>query len=401
MSNSNTNSNNNGKNKGPAAAGSGAGTQKKKQRSAAAKARRSAKWSTQKAEKKTEALEKQQEKKEEEERKTKSVLEMFPDIMGIVGSRGFMPNIKRSTLLSKNLSASLKKVPLFQNADRSTIYPNGMTMLNKYLEEGNWAEANRILDEGVSKKVLDHPSPVSGISPLVYVYEHDQYNLFKKLLEKGCNPDILLMRTAKHRIPFLHYVATTYGTEEERIPYIKALLAKKVDINQLDSLGYSVLEAVIARNYPDIAKVLIDSGADLQKPNKKGFTAVLTAITNSRIEIFKYMMENEEIDINKETGADQLSPLKIAVISGNKAMLEEVLQCKPNLDQKDAEGNTPLHYAVLTKNYDKIIMLKQAGASARISNKQGVTALELAKAAFGKNNEPNPKAREAYTLLKE
>jgi ankyrin repeat protein len=398
MSNSNNNSsNNNAKNKGPAAAGAGTGTKKKKQRSAAAKARRSAKWATQKAE----TAEKQQAKKAEEERKTKSVLEMFPDIMGIIGSRGFMPNIKRSTLLSKNLSASLKKVPLFQNVDRSTIYPNGMTMLNKYLEEENWAEAMKILDQGVSKEVLNHPSPISKLSPLVYVYEHHQYDLFKKLLEKGCNPNILLMRTAKHGIPFLHYVATTYGSEEERIPYIKALLAKKVDINQLDSLGYSVLEAVIARNDPDIAKVLIDSGADLQKPNKKGFTAVLTAIANSRFDIFKYMMEKEEIDINKETGANELSPLKIAVINGNKSMLEEVLQYEPNLDQKDAEGNTPLHYAVLTKNYDKIILLKQAGANARISNKQGLTALELAKAAFGKNNEPNPKAVEAYTLLKE
>jgi hypothetical protein len=399
MSNSNTNSNNNGKNKGSAAAGSG--TQKKKQRSAAAKARRSAKWATQKAEKKSAAVEKQQEKKVEDERKAKSVLEMFPDIMGIVGSRGFMPNIKRSTLLSKNLSASLKKVPLFQNADRSTIYPNGMTILNKYLEEGNWDEANKILDEGVSKEVLNHPSPISKLSPIVYVYEYHQYNLFKKLLDKGCNPNILLMRTVKHSVPFLHYVATTYGSEEERIPYIKALLAKKVDINQLDSLGYSVLEAVIARNNPDIAKVLIDSGADLQKPNKKGFTAVLTAIANSRIDIFKYMMEKEEIDINKETGANELSPLKTAVISGNKAMLEEVLKYEPNLDQKDAEGNTPLHYAVLTKNYDKIILLKQAGANARVGNKEGITALDLAKAAFGKNNEQNPKAVQAYTLLKE
>lgn len=375
---SNSNSNKNGNSKGS--------TQKKKQRSAASMARRAAKWNTLKAAKKA-----------AKEKKAQTVLETFPDILGIVGAQGYMPNIRKTTLLSKNFSASLKKVPLFQNVDRSTIYPNGSTLLNKYLIEENWDEAMKIIEQGVPKKILEQKLQGSdATTPLVFAVMKNKFPFFKKLLEKGSNPNTEVV--TYHRMPILHYVATYYEDENVSIKYINELLAHKADINAFDSVGYTVVDATTHKFKNDVAKVLIDAGAELEKPNKKGFTAVLSAINAKNLEVLQHIFETKEIDINKETGPNQLSPLKLAVLTATKDVVREVLKQKPDLDQKDDEGNTALHYAVLTKNYDKVIMLKEAGANSKIKNKEGITAVDLAKASFG---EENPKAVEAYSLLEE
>ena len=380
---SNSNSNKNGNTKGS--------TQKKKQRSAAAMARRAAKRNTQKAAKKA--------AKEEKEKKTETVLEMFPDILGIVASRGFMPNVKKTTLLSKNFSASLKKVPLFQNVDRSTIYPNGATLLNKYLIEENWDEAMKIIEQGVPKKILEQKLQGSdATTPLVFAVMKDKFPFFKKLLEKGSNPNTEVI--AYHRMPILHYVATYYEDENVSIKYVNELLAHKADINAFDSVGYTVVDATTRQFKNKVTKILIDAGAYLEKPNKKGFTPLLTAINSKNLEVLQYMLEKGNIHINKQTGANDLWPLKLAVLTSTKEIVREILEYEPepDVDQKDDEGNTALHYAVLTKNYDKVKMLIHAGANSKIKNKEGITAVDLAKASFG---ETNPKAIEAYTLLEE
>ncbi len=369
-------------------------TKKKGKRSEAAMARRAAKWATKKAEKKAQTIAKQEAKKEEKEKQQKTVLEVFPSILGIVGAQGFMPNIKKSTLVSKGLSQALKNTPLFQNANRSTIYPNGMTLLNKYLEENNWEKAMEVLKLGVSKQVLNHYLS-SGEHPLLYVFVNQQFPLFQKMIELGADVNTKVTN-GKIIAPLINvFVITNRVSEEFRGKCIKEILKKNVKLNEVDSEGFTALDKAIQLGNDNIAKVFIDNGADVEKPNKRGFTAVLTAITKGNIPILRYMFEKGKVHINLETGPNKLTPLKIATLNGSLFIFDEVLKQKPNVNQQDPKGNTALHYAILTKNYEKMVALKKAGASVSIKNNEEISPMDLVKATFKDANQLTYQAKKA------
>ncbi len=372
---------------------------KKKQRSAAAQARRAAKWASQKAAKKAQTVAKQESKKAEKEKKAKTVLEMFPNVLGIVGAQGFMPNIKtRSLLLSKNISKTLKNVSLFQNADRATVYPNGMTVLNKYLQEGNWDKAKETLELGVSKKVLEAPIPGS-YKPIVYAFSNSgRLDLFVAFLKRGDNPNQTISVGPKREVPLLSFiVGERYHPEAERIKYIQALLDHGAKLDATTTEGETPLDVALRMKQNDIAIFLIKKGADIQKERKGGFTPFLTAVAKSNYQLVDLMLSSKDINLNKLTGENGLFPLKIAVLNGNIMMVQYLLNKGVSVNLQDNLGNTALHYAVLTHNYQKIRMLLNAGAKPTIENKKGESALKLAEKF---EHHRNPEARAAYQLLK-
>ena len=107
-------------------------------------------------------------------------------------------------------------------------------------------------------------------------------------------------------------------------------------------------------------------------------------------------MLKKGIDIDKLTGPSILFPVKMAVINGSQQMLELVLDQNPKtINTKDAEGNTPLHFAVKTNALAKIALLKSAGADPKIKNKHTVSALNLAEGLDSLGD------GRAYNLLKE
>jgi ankyrin repeat protein len=393
MSNNNQNKKNNNGNRNNN--NNSASTKKKGKRSEAAMARRAAKWATKKAEKKAQSVAKQEAKKEEKEQKQKTVLEVFPSILGIVGAQGFMPNIKKSTLVSKGLSQALKNTPLFQNANRSTIYPNGMTLLNKYLEENNWEKAMEVLKLGVSKEVLNHPNS-AGEVPLLYVFQHHQLPLFKKLVEMGANVNIKATN-GKITSPLINIFVMSYTAEQSfKEECIKAILKKGVKLNEVDSEGFTALDKAIQLGDGSIATLFIDNGADVEKPNKRGFTAVLTAITKGNIHILRYMFGKGNVHINLETGPNKLTPLKIATLNGSLLIFAEVLKQNPDLDHQDPKGNTALHYAIMTRNFEKMVALKKAGASLTIKNSEEISPMDLINATFKNEGKLTSAAKMAF-----
>lgn len=386
MSNNNNNKSNTGSRN--------SGTQKKvKKRSAAAQARRTAKWAAQKEGKKMSALAKGSEKKVEEEKKKERILSLFPNIMGLVGAQGFMSNVRKVKTLSKTMKNALNTVPLFNNADRATIYPNGTTILGQFMEEGKWEKAMETLQKGVPKRVLEQPL-VNEEYPLQHAFKQKQNALFKRLLEKGANPNLMVL-DHRNSEPLLIHIMNTDVPADRIMFFIEELYTHKADINLRDSRGYTPLDIAIMWKRDNVAEFLIAKGAKLETPNANGFTPVLTAIQKGNLHIFREMLK-KGIDIDKLTGPSILFPVKMAVINGSQQMLELVLDQNPKtINTKDAEGNTPLHFAVKTNALAKIALLKSAGADPKIKNKHTVSALNLAEGLDSLGD-----AR-AYNLLKE
>lgn len=388
------NNNNNGKSNASPKNGASNGTQKKpKKRSAAAIARRTAKHQAKTAAR----LAKMDERREEKARKQQAVLNMFPNVMGIVGAQGFMPNVLGARATSKTMRNALGPGSLFNNAHRATIYPTGKSLLSHSIDIGDWDRAMNTLQRGVPQRVLN-ARDFSRDPPLKKAFDANQLELFTALLEKGANPNFETQSdypVVVDREPFLHYVIKYIAAGARVQPYLSQLILHGVDKNKRDSRGATPLDVAIRERRTILAKLLIQQGAKLEEPNNSGGTPVLTAIRSNNKEIFDEMVA-KGIDIDKITGPSMLFPLKEAVISSNQEMVQAVLNLNPKtINTKDAKGNTPLHYAVMTNALAKIALLKSAGANPTIKNKEDQSPLSLAQAKVNAGN-----AR-AYNLLKD
>lgn len=73
------------------------------------------------------------------------------------------------------------------------------------------------------------------------------------------------------------------------------------------------------------------------------------------------------------------TPLHLAAIRGNTAIVRALVAHKFNVNAKDADENTPLHYASEFGHFETIIFLiKEAYADIKIKNKFGYTPSDIA-----------------------
>jgi uncharacterized protein len=77
-------------------------------------------------------------------------------------------------------------------------------------------------------------------------------------------------------------------------------------------------------------------------------------------------------------GAATSLPLVDAVKDGNHASVRNLLRSKTDVNAREADGTTALHWAVRAEDRELIRLLLGAGADVRAANRYGVTPLQLA-----------------------
>ncbi len=73
------------------------------------------------------------------------------------------------------------------------------------------------------------------------------------------------------------------------------------------------------------------------------------------------------------------SVLHMAIQQGDDSILDNLLELKACLNDKDQKGNTALHYAVILKNKIAAKALIEIGANPNIKNDENKTALKIAQ----------------------
>lgn len=183
-----------------------------------------------------------------------------------------------------------------------------------------------------------------------------------------------------------------------------------IDINEKDNEGRTSLIYALSQGYKDIAKLLIDAGADLNivdKLNKmsplhysvmlqdieivrtivkrnssphlkdeQGRTALHYAVFLGYWDIALYLINigNDIFTRNKH----ELSLLHTVAIHGDNNFIEELISRGVKVNTYDHNENTPLHYAALYDNSYTIYFLIKKGANIDHSNNEGETPLHYA-----------------------
>jgi len=153
----------------------------------------------------------------------------------------------------------------------------------------------------------------------------------------------------------LAMLLTTYGADI-RLPEaamkgdqvaVQSLLKQKVDVNEAQPDGNTALHWAAYRDDVDIARMLIQAGANA----------------------------------NVKTRLRDVTPLQLAATNGNAAMIELLLKAGADVNVPNGNGTTPLMFAAASGKTDAIRILVDHGANvnARDSN-HGQTALMFAAA---------------------
>jgi ankyrin len=127
-----------------------------------------------------------------------------------------------------------------------------------------------------------------GASPLFYAIENKHFNVCKLLIENGANVNL----TNKFKKTPLH-IASHFGQLE-----ICKILISNLNINEEDVFGFTPLHNAIRQSKKDVAKFLIENGANVNAATHLGNTALHLVVEHGNIEMCKFLLNIKNININ-------------------------------------------------------------------------------------------------------
>ena len=130
--------------------------------------------------------------------------------------------------------------------------------------------------------------------------------------------------------------------------------------------------------YGSVEDVMTFSKEDpsiLTQKDERGSTPLVLACYYNNIDVVKYIIQNiDDINVTTKDG----SPLMASAVKGYKANSKLLIASGADVNLQDANQTTALHYAVMFKNYDLVVMLLEAGANPSHKNNVGQSPMDFA-----------------------
>ncbi len=187
-----------------------------------------------------------------------------------------------------------------------------------------------------------------------------------------------LLHLARGQPRHLQPTALILAAEYMRPEMMKLLLDRGADINARESEGLTALSITLSWE-PDLCKMLLMRGAD---PNVKTPLAfhrdpvLIAAINLYRDDLMQLMLDK---GANPNTKDHQgTSALLIAVREGHSVAVKNLLARGADVNATDIDGRTALMWALRIDKYDFVQALLARNPNVNIRDKQGRTALMLA-----------------------
>lgn len=157
------------------------------------------------------------------------------------------------------------------------------------------------------------------------------------------------------------------------------ILSEKVDVNAATDDGRTALVVAAGLDKPELVRQLLDAGASAA-PEGSRISPLAEAMRAGSLESARLLMR-AGADPNRPD-RDGKTPLILAVLGGQDALVEELLGNEADPNGRNAEdGTTPLMWAANTGRKSYVDLLLERGADAGLEANDGWTAGEAARMA--------------------
>ncbi|MEZ5352529.1 MAG: ankyrin repeat domain-containing protein [Bryobacteraceae bacterium] len=286
---------------------------------------------------------------------------------------------------------------------------------------GDTAAARRLLEKGVN---VDAPES-NGDTALSLAAEYGQSETVAAILTWHPNTDS--RQRAMQKASLNGFLDIARMLLETRLPetavnealalavqanhpaFVRLLIGYGADPNAGPN-GVPVLFTAIAANQVEMVEMLMQSGGDLRKPSKEGFTPLLSAVRGGSVEIVEtllaYGASPNQADANEATpllwavangrgdlvrfllasGADPnqaghqgITPLNAAVQTGRTRIIHQLLAFGARIDDPGPKGLTPLLTAIEQSRADLVRILIDSQAGVNLRDPSGASPLQYAR----------------------
>lgn len=181
----------------------------------------------------------------------------------------------------------------------------------------------------------------------------------------------------------------TIAIKEKRYDDLPGLIAEGAFPDELSDDGLSGLHYAAKENNIRLLEYLIDvAKADVNKKTSEGETPLHFAVRNNNEELCRILVLNYKAGTHYQNNDSKDTPLHYAIKYFCAPNIQTLLINRSTkytwffsqysaLDCQDLLGDTPLHLAVKTKQFDVVCRLIYKRAGTNLKNKEGDTAVAL------------------------
>src|SRR6266478_9388165 len=232
----------------------------------------------------------------------------------------------------KNRDGAAARSLIEQHVNVNAAQPDGTTALAWAANRDDLETAELLIRAGANaNKANDY-----GVTPLSLACTNRSAPMVERLLKAGADPNPALWTG---ETPLM--VCARTGNVET----VKLLLSRGAAPNAKESQqGQTALMRAVAEKRPEIARALIERGADIRARSKGGFTALLFASQQGDLASARILLA-AGADVNEATPKNGTA-LVVAAASGREEFAIFLLENGADPNAADAYGVTALHYAV-------------------------------------------------------
>jgi hypothetical protein len=169
---------------------------------------------------------------------------------------------------------------------------------------------------------------------------------------------------------------------EADLDKISSLLESSADINGLDSRGFTPLMTACEKDDRKVVEFLLSKGADIKGDYSVEKSPVSLAIENGSTDMVTLLFD-KGVPANGRTKSKTIwgelytTPLGQAALKGHEALVELILKRGVDINtRQDSRGWTSLHHAIFHRHKAVIRLLLQYGAKMDITNSNGNIPLD-------------------------